>query len=64
MKVTETIERNCCEMRDLKPYLGFAKNLRFCIHCGKLHQYIKCPGEMDYGWEELNPEDNIPKPEK
>lgn len=46
MKITETIERECCEERDLKPYggktimcpSGKTDNCYFsyCSHCGQL----------------------------
>lgn len=47
MKIKETIERNCCEHRDLKPYRGlmspmlekYVKDLYFCVHCGKVWRH-------------------------
>jgi hypothetical protein len=40
MKITETIERNCCEQKDLKPYLGNkALKLLYCVHCGQLWEW-------------------------
>ena len=50
MKITETIERECCQPRDLKPYLGKVSFNRdqwrpqFCVHCGQIHV---CTREMD-----------------
>ncbi len=43
MKITETIERECCDERkgDLQPYMGAAefdgkRAFFFCIHCGQV----------------------------
>ena len=41
MKITETIERDCCQEQDLKPYHGdktksFLVPTHYCIHCGQL----------------------------
>ncbi len=44
MKITETITRDCCQTKDLKPFLGRLHEhpaLRkysphFCVHCGQL----------------------------
>lgn len=41
MKITETIERECCEGQDLKRYMGVLKNstinpIFYCKHCGEL----------------------------
>jgi hypothetical protein len=43
MKITETIERDCCHQKDLLPYKGvrsdilnYGKNLQFCRHCGQI----------------------------
>lgn len=42
MKVTETIERDCCQHQDLKPYKGtIGDSLKtnhpsFCQHCGQI----------------------------
>lgn len=47
MKITETIERECCAPKDLKPYKGklfveslsagmTSKRLSFCVHCGQI----------------------------
>ena len=45
MQITETIKRECCERRDLRPYKGACAHpgddgearamLFFCIHCGQ-----------------------------
>ena len=62
MKITETVERECCSWRtDLKiyrgrPILGYTEKvnrLRFCVHCGQLWHWIRAPGEMDAGYEKL-----------
>ncbi len=43
MKIKQTIERDCCQSEDLKPYLGICKNNnikllkpKFCIYCGQV----------------------------
>lgn len=41
MLIKETIERECCESRDLSPYRGMLRAARpesvsFCRHCGEL----------------------------
>ena len=46
MKIKETIERECCEPKDLKRYHGIARRMQaimhpvtdlfFCVHCGEL----------------------------
>lgn len=48
MKVTETIERQCCdEMKDMKPYLGpkprhiKKRVIKFCVHCGSVWQLLR-----------------------
>jgi hypothetical protein len=58
MKITETIERDCCHPnKDLIP-IKFRKVVypsgpqdRYCIHCGRRWEYVRKAGEMDYGWE-------------
>ena len=42
MKITETIERNCCQPQDLVPYRAaysrshpLSETLHFCRHCGQ-----------------------------
>lgn len=32
MKITETVERECCKSQDLKPMV--TTNYYFCVHCG------------------------------
>lgn len=45
MNVTETITRDCCWAKDLRPYLGtlsikadenVLRRMRFCVHCGQV----------------------------
>lgn len=44
MKIKETVERECCQPRDLKPFKGLVtkalnssrKDLFFCVHCGRI----------------------------
>lgn len=44
MKITETIERECCQQRDMKDYGGMWIDMNttcmfsFCIHCGQLYK--------------------------
>ena len=68
MKITETIERDCCTPTDLRCYSGpvlpgftaeYAKKVRlsFCTYCGSLWFFIRRPGEMDYGWERIAVDD-------
>ncbi len=44
MKITETITRDCCEQKDLRPVEGCRKfgmhpEFKFCVHCGARHEY-------------------------
>jgi len=42
MKITETVDRECCQRQDMKPYNGKigaeVKRFRprFCVHCGQV----------------------------
>lgn len=43
MKINQTIERDCCQREDLRPYLGLVnddfikqRKPKFCIHCGQV----------------------------
>jgi hypothetical protein len=45
MKITETVERDCCATKDLRPYSGMVCSksrentcspLLFCKHCGQV----------------------------
>lgn len=66
MKITETIERQCCDFqKDLKAYKGIpSKGLKnfmvysplFCIHCGQIWVNYRCTGEMDSGYEKAYPD--------
>lgn len=53
MKIIETIERECCELRDLEPYRGCIRDIsdiRFCKHCGELWRlevFSPADGERD-----------------
>jgi hypothetical protein len=39
MKIKETIERECCERKDLKPTIAYNKKWQFCVHCGQLWRW-------------------------
>lgn len=48
MKITETIERECCQSKDLKPMAGVYQRIigmgptwKFCVHCGRAHALRK-----------------------
>ncbi len=42
MKIEEVVKRECCDWKDLKPYMGDrlskprTRELSFCVHCGQL----------------------------
>lgn len=43
MKITETINRDCCQQRDLRPVEGTKRihghdEFMFCVHCGRYHE--------------------------
>jgi hypothetical protein len=44
MKITETVTRECCQVKDLKPiegsplWSGNSPRFKFCQHCGKHHE--------------------------
>lgn len=56
MKITETIERDCCQFADLKPYKGQVekgskeRSRKFCVHCGQQWEWTREPGDIDYGY--------------
>ena len=42
MLIKETIERRCCQQKDLKPIegtpaAGLDPKYKFCVHCGRHH---------------------------
>jgi hypothetical protein len=57
MKITETIDRECCQQKDLKPVIdsklvGRQREFLFCVHCGARHRYtsyMDAAGSTD--WE-------------
>jgi len=58
MKIKETIERDCCQDKDLKLYRGkyFSTNKGwvFCVHCGNIWEkvsYTDAAGGKDYKYE-------------
>ena len=60
MKITVTETRECCQERDLKPYMGDQQgtfwppnNMAFCQYCGQLHvqeAYTDAAGDVDTRW--------------
>lgn len=64
MKITETIERECCAPGDLKQYQGLMKcpghrpKFRFCTYCGQLWMLVRemgPAGSMEDNWERCDP---------
>ena len=61
MKVKETVERECCQYKDLKPVekclkIGSDPSLMFCIHCGSRHEhtkYMDVAGSMDWEYRKV-----------
>jgi hypothetical protein len=48
LKITETIERDCCENQDLATYRGLTKMAayrrpKFCKHCGQIWYFGSQP---------------------
>lgn len=46
MKITETINRECCQQKDMRPVDGTPKvgtypEWTFCIHCGHYHEAMR-----------------------
>lgn len=51
MKIKETIERECCQSQDLKPYKGdksFNPQFKFCVHCGQKFELTRKYNGYDY----------------
>lgn len=61
MKISETVERDCCQQRDFKPVegtkiIGRIPSLVFCQHCGHYWEYTSCrdaAGSADYEYRKL-----------
>ena len=61
MKIKETIERECCEWKDLRPVQGCDKigtqlEIMFCIHCGAYHRYnsyMNAAGSTDWQYKKI-----------
>ena len=61
MKIEETITRNCCQPKDLKPVqCGYEvedcgeiriKDLKFCAHCGQYWRIMREPDPSGNGYE-------------
>lgn len=68
MKVTETITRDCCTPKDLKPVEGCRMYGRFpvfqfCIHCGaryEYHGFIDAAGSSDYEYRKVKEDVGLP----
>jgi hypothetical protein len=44
MKIKETIERECCQPKDLKRYYGPRPGIeRFCLYCGSHFIEVRVP---------------------
>lgn len=58
MKITEKIERECCQKRDLKTVENNPK-LAFCVHCGQLWRYPEdtIDGPKDYEMKRIRMSD-------
>ena len=61
MKITETVERHCCQTRDFKPLEGTPKSATgdpewvFCVHCGRRHRYDAMRDEAGCSYWEYIP---------
>ena len=68
MKISETIERQCCEHQDFKPYKGLVDETKegyimikthkpvFCKHCGQVWIHTRemgLAGSMDTSMEKV-----------
>ena len=59
MKITETIERDCCAKDDMLPVDGFVGKLKFCTYCGQIWKWkyigIESPGNSaEYQWRKVD----------
>ena len=62
MKITETVTRDCCQSKDLKPVEGsnlFGRScaLKFCIHCGARWEYytfMDAAGSTDWDYRKVD----------
>ena len=65
IKISETIERDCCQVQDLMAYQGLQKRptdkYKVCKHCGQTFVYDRCrdggAGGVDHYWREIVLED-------
>ena len=56
MQIKETIERQCCQSKDLKPYLGQSLDdqvrrtfkPQFCVYCGQIWGHTREHNGIDY----------------
>lgn len=55
MKIKETIERDCCDPnRDLERFMQpAAGNYKRCVHCGRVYEFCRKLGDIDYFWHEV-----------
>jgi len=61
VKIRQTVERDCCEPQDIKPYRGETEShssvtYGFCTHCGQPHRhawYTDAAGSRDWRWEKV-----------
>lgn len=64
LKIKETVERECCQTRDLRPIhgspiVGRIPKYMFCVHCGRqheMHTFTDAAGSSDWEYRpRLNP---------
>lgn len=59
MKITQTVQRDCCQQSDLRPLEGTPKRGRtpewmFCLHCGRqhrIHTFTDPAGASDWDYQ-------------
>lgn len=61
VRIKETIERECCQSKDLKdvhgsPKIGVDSTYKFCVHCGATHKfsrYMDAAGSSDWEYRKV-----------
>ena len=63
MKIKETIERECCQSKDLRPLIGSRSiglikysEYKFCMHCArhKYHSFMDAAGSTDWEYRKVH----------